>query len=50
MHIATILYKSFILHVIDYSDTVWNRCGRTNADNTEVTETGDRDYHVNRQE
>ena len=35
MHTAGIIYKSFILPVLDYCDTVWNCCGRTNADNIE---------------
>ena len=35
MHTAGIIYRSFILPVLDYCDTVWNCCGRTNADNIE---------------
>ena len=35
MHTAGIIYRSFILPVLDYFDTVWNCCGRTNADNME---------------
>lgn len=35
MYTATMIYKSFIPPVIDYCDTVWNCCGRTNADNIE---------------
>ena len=35
MHTATIIYKSFILPVIDYCDTVWSCCGCVNADNKE---------------
>ena len=31
MHIAGIIYRSFILPVLDYCDTVWNFCGRINA-------------------
>ena len=32
---AHLIYKSFILPVIDYSDTVWNCCGKVNSDNLE---------------
>ena len=32
MHTASIIYKALILPVIDYCDTVWNCCGRTNTD------------------
>ena len=35
MHTAGIIYRSFILPVLDYCDTVWNCCGRINADNIE---------------
>ena len=35
MHTAGIIYRSLILPVLDYYDTVWNCCGRTNADNVE---------------
>ena len=35
MHTATIIYKSFVLFVIDYCDTVWSCCGCYNADNIE---------------
>ena len=31
MHTASIIYRSFILPVLDYCDTAWNCCGRTNA-------------------
>ena len=31
MHTADIIYRSFILPVLDYCDTVWNCCGRINA-------------------
>ena len=29
---AGIIYRSFILPVLDYCNTVWNCCGRTNTD------------------
>lgn len=32
MHTTGIIYRSFILPVLDYCDAVWNCCGRTNAD------------------
>ena len=32
---ADLIYKSFILPVIDYCDTVWNCCGKVNSDNLE---------------
>ena len=32
MNTANTIYKSFILPVLDYCDTVWNCCGRGNAD------------------
>ena len=32
---AHLIYKSFILPVIDYCDTVWNCCGKVNSDNLE---------------
>ena len=35
MHTAGIIYRSFILPVLDYCDTVWNYYGRINADNIE---------------
>ena len=35
MHTAGIIYRSFILPVLDYCDTVRNCCGCTNADNIE---------------
>lgn len=35
MHTAGIIHRSFILPVFDYCDTVWNCCGRTNADSIE---------------
>ena len=35
MHTVTIIYKSFILPVIDYCNTVWSCCGCVNADNVE---------------
>ena len=35
MHTAGIIYRSFILPVLDYCDTVWNCCRPTNADNIE---------------
>ena len=35
MHTAGIIYRSFILPVLDYCDTIWNCCGCTNADNIE---------------
>ena len=35
MHTAGIIYRSFIFPVLDYCDTVWNCCRRTNADNIE---------------
>ena len=35
MHTAGIIYRSFILPVLDYCDTVWNCYGRINADNIE---------------
>ena len=31
MHIAGIIYRSFILPVLDYCDNVWNFCGRINT-------------------
>ena len=34
MHTATINHLFFLFN-IDYCDSVWNCCGRTNADNTE---------------
>ena len=33
MHTAGIIYRSFILPVLDYCDTVWNCCGHTNTEN-----------------
>ena len=50
MHTAGIIYRSFILPVLDYCDTVWNCCGRTNADNRIITETFGKDYHANQQQ
>ena len=50
MHTAGIIYRSFILPVLDYCDTVWNCCGRTNADNRIITETCGKDYHANQQQ
>ena len=35
MHTAGIIYRLFILPVLDYCDIVWNCCRRTNADNIE---------------
>ena len=35
MHTAGIIYRSFILPVLDYCDTVWNCCRCINADNVE---------------
>ena len=35
MHTAGMIYRSFILPVLDYCDTVWNCCGCTNGDNIE---------------
>ena len=32
---ANLIYKTFILPVIDYCDTVWNCCGKVNSDNIE---------------
>ena len=32
MHTASIIYRSFILPVLDNCNTVWNCCGRTNTD------------------
>ena len=32
---AHLIYKSFILPLIDYCDTVWNCCGKVNSDNLE---------------
>ena len=32
---AHLIYKSFILPVIDYCDTVWNCCGKVNSNNLE---------------
>ena len=32
---ASILYKSFILPVSDYCDTVWNCCGKVNSETLE---------------
>ena len=32
MSTSNIIYKSFILPVLDYCDTVWNCCGKGNAD------------------
>ena len=32
---AHLIYKSFILPVIDYCDTVWNCCGKVDSDNLE---------------
>ncbi len=29
---ANIIYKSFIIPVLDYCDTVWNCCGKVNSD------------------
>ena len=47
MHTAGIIYKSFILPVLDYCDTIWNCCGRTNADNIEKLQRCGKDYHAN---
>ena len=30
--VPLIIYRSFILPVLDYCNTVWNCCGRTNTD------------------
>ena len=35
MHTANVIYKSFILPVLDCCDLVWGCCGRVNADNFE---------------
>ena len=35
MHTANVIYKSFILPVLDYCDLVWGCCGRVNADHLE---------------
>lgn len=35
MHTTGIIYRSFILPVLDYCGTVWNCCGGINADNIE---------------
>ena len=32
---ANIIYKSFILPVLDYCDIAWNCCGKVNADSLE---------------
>lgn len=32
---ANLIFKSFILPVIDNCDTVWNCCGKANSDNVE---------------
>ena len=32
---AKLIYKTFILPVLDYCDTVWNCCGKVNSDNIE---------------
>ena len=40
MHTAGIIYRSFILPVLDYCDTIWNCCGRMNADNIEKLQRG----------
>ena len=32
---ANLIYKTFILPVIDYCDTLWNCCGKVNSDNIE---------------
>ena len=32
---AHLIYKSFILPVIDYCDTVWNCCGKVDSENLE---------------
>ena len=36
MHTAGIIYRSFILPVLDYCDTVWNCCRCINTDNVDV--------------
>ena len=35
MHTANVIYKSFILPVLDYCDLVWGCCGRVNAGHLE---------------
>ena len=34
-HTANVIYKSFILPVLDYCDLVWGCCGRVNVDHLE---------------
>ena len=35
MHSANRVYKSYIIPVLDYCDTVWNCCGSVNSDKLE---------------
>ena len=35
MYTAGTIYRSFVLPILDYCDTVWNRCGSVNADKLE---------------
>ena len=35
MHSANKVYKSYIIPVLDYCDTVWNCCGTVNSDKLE---------------